>query len=85
MAIVVFGFDAGLFTSIALYRIFFHRLNSFPGPFGVELTCFWSVSSAAKDVKYFKEIAGMNDKYSDFIRTGRLPLLQSRGYLGTYA
>lgn len=34
---------ATLFSSILVYRAFFHPLESFPGPFGAKLSRFWAV------------------------------------------
>ncbi|GME28827.1 putative benzoate 4-monooxygenase cytochrome P450 [Neofusicoccum parvum] len=64
------SFNTGLFLSIAIYRVFFHRLRKFPGPFGAKVSRFYSAYLAGKEVKYFKEIERMHHRYGDFIRTG---------------
>ncbi|OCL07514.1 putative benzoate 4-monooxygenase cytochrome P450, partial [Glonium stellatum] len=55
---------------IVVYRLFFHRLHKFPGPFGAKLTRFYAVSRASKNIQYHKEVAKMHEQYGDFIRTG---------------
>lgn len=65
------SFNAGLILSIAIYRLFFHRLRRFPGPFGAKLSRFYSASLAAKNFQYYREVAKMHEKYGDFIRTGK--------------
>lgn len=70
VALVAISFDTGLFFSIGIYRLLFHRLRKFPGPLGAKLTRFYTVSKAAKNVQYYKEVEKMHEKYGDFIRTG---------------
>ncbi|KAK8025904.1 hypothetical protein PG990_003727 [Apiospora arundinis] len=64
------AFNVGIFVSIGIYRLFFHRLRRFPGPMPAKLTKFFSASLAAKTVQYHKDVARMHDEYGDFIRTG---------------
>lgn len=64
------AFNVGIFVSIGIYRLFFHRLRRFPGPIPARLTKFFSASLAAKTVQYHKDVARMHDEYGDFIRTG---------------
>ncbi|KAH7389742.1 cytochrome P450 67 [Phaeosphaeria sp. MPI-PUGE-AT-0046c] len=64
------GFNTGLLSSIALYRVAFHRCRRFPGPFAAKLTRFYAAKLSAKDVKYYKELARMHHQYGDFVRTG---------------
>lgn len=69
----IFGicFNTGLTLSISVYRLFFHRLRKFPGPFLARLSRFYAVSLAAKDVQYYLEVGKMHEKYGDFVRTGK--------------
>jgi len=69
------SFNTGLTLSIGIYRLFFHRLREFPGPLGAKLSRFYTVKLAAKSVQYNVEVAKMHEKYGDFIRTGRTPLI----------
>jgi hypothetical protein len=71
VAIVAVSFNAGLFTSMVIYRVFFHRLRRFPGPVGAKVTRFWSAWITSREVKYHKEVARMHEQYGDFVRTGK--------------
>lgn len=70
VALVFTSFHTGLFTSLVLYRLFFHRLHKFPGPVGAKVSRFYSVSKTVKNVTYYRELAEMHEQYGDFIRTG---------------
>jgi hypothetical protein len=48
---VVIAFYTGIIFSIGIYRLFFHRLRSFPGPLGAKLTRFYAVRKASKNVQ----------------------------------
>ncbi|KAF2793406.1 cytochrome P450 [Melanomma pulvis-pyrius CBS 109.77] len=64
------SFNAGVLTSIAVYRLIFHRCRKFPGPLGAKLTRFYAANLSAKNVQYYKELAKMHSQYGDFVRTG---------------
>lgn len=64
------SFSTGLLASIAVYRLVFHRCRNFPGPLAAKVSKFHAASLAAKDVKYYKELEKMHEKYGDFVRTG---------------
>lgn len=83
-ATLLFGsFHASLFSSIVIYRLFFHRLHRFPGPFGAKLSRFYALKLSAKHVQYYKESAKMHSQYGDFVRTGRLTLSRAAYALHT--
>ncbi|KAL1962758.1 hypothetical protein VTN77DRAFT_9212 [Rasamsonia byssochlamydoides] len=63
-------FNTGLFASIAIYRLFFHRLRRFPGPWGAKLSRFYAMGLASKSLQYHLELEKMHRKYGDFVRTG---------------
>ncbi|KAJ5815613.1 hypothetical protein N7474_007390 [Penicillium riverlandense] len=66
-----FWFSAGLGTSTALYRLFFHRLRPFPGPWGAKLSRFYTVGVVKKSgIRYHLKLEEMHRKYGDFVRTG---------------
>jgi hypothetical protein len=69
--------NVSLAASIAVYRLFFHRLRSFPGPWGAKLSRFYAVSLASKDLQYHLELQNLRKKYGDFVRTGRSPMHKS--------
>lgn len=66
------AFNTGLASSIAIYRLFFHRLHHFPGPWLSKLSRFYDAYLAGKNVQYNIEIAKIHEKYDDFFKTGRL-------------
>jgi hypothetical protein len=67
------SFGITLLASIAVYRLFFHRCHSFPGPFVAKVTRFYATYSSAKDLQYYKELEKAHVKYGDFVRTGMAP------------
>ncbi len=71
--LVAVSFNTGLAGSILVYRLFFHRLRSFPGPLGAKISRFYTVKLAAKSCQYNLEVAKMHEKYGDFVRTGLDP------------
>lgn len=72
-SLLIISFNAGLYFSMATYRLFCHRLRKFPGPFGAKLSRFYVTLTSAKKVQYHEEIKKWHEKYGDFIRTGELP------------
>jgi hypothetical protein len=75
LTVITTSFNGSLILSIAVYRLFFHRIRRFPGPFWSKLSRFSDVALAAKEVKYYREVATMRETYGDFIRTGNCTLL----------
>ncbi|KAI0135899.1 cytochrome P450 [Daldinia grandis] len=70
LCILATSFNTGLFSSIIIYRLFFHRLRRFPGPLDLKISRFFSALRVAKEAKYQNEIAKMHEEYGDFIRIG---------------
>lgn len=69
-ALIVLSYSASLFTSIAIYRIFFHQLRKFPGPIGARVSKFWHVGKLLSQPN-FKVLDELHQQYGDFVRTGR--------------
>ncbi|RDW90562.1 cytochrome P450 [Aspergillus mulundensis] len=67
---VVSAFNIGLSSSIAIYRLFFHRLRRFPGPWLSKLSRFYDAYLAGRNIQYHEEISKLQEMYGDFIRTG---------------
>ncbi|KAK8079286.1 hypothetical protein PG994_003093 [Apiospora phragmitis] len=57
------AFNAGLASSILIYRLLFHRLHRFPGPFEAKISRFYAARMHLATQK-------MHDEYGDFVRTG---------------
>ncbi|KAF3038407.1 hypothetical protein E8E11_005959 [Didymella keratinophila] len=63
-------FNTTVLSSIAIYRLFFHRCRNFPGPLPAKITRFYAAYLSAKNIQYYKELAKAHEKYGDFVRTG---------------
>ncbi|KAI1103518.1 putative benzoate 4-monooxygenase cytochrome P450 [Jackrogersella minutella] len=70
VSILVVSFSVGLFSSMIIYRLFFHRLKRFRGPLDLKTSRLFSALRASRKVQYGKVVAGLHDEYGDFIRTG---------------
>lgn len=79
VATVVGAFTCSLWTSILVYRIFFHRLNKFPGPRLARLSKFYHASQLLGFDNY-RVLARWHDRYGDIVRIGELVLFLSTLY-----
>jgi hypothetical protein len=61
---------AAVFTSIAIYRLYFHPLRNFPGPPGARLTQFDHVRNVSARCDNFKYLDALHAEYGDFVRVG---------------
>lgn len=64
------SFTISLWSSMLVYRGFFHRLHKFPGPSRAKYTKFWH-SFAAADMFWYKTVKKLHAQYGDFVRTGK--------------
>lgn len=62
----------GLFTSITVYRLFFHKLSGFRGPFIARLSSFYLAWLSAKRLHLHDEIDVLHSRYGDYVRTGNM-------------
>ena len=60
---------ASLFTSISLYRLFFHRTRHFPGPRLAGLTKLWHVYQSRNSTN-FLVLQKLHEQYGELVRTG---------------
>ena len=71
------SFVLSLWTSMLVYRAFFHPLRNFPGPFGARLSKFWSVNQSIRTGFRFHHVLGqLKEKYGDYVRTGKTSFLR---------
>ncbi|KAI0835198.1 monooxygenase [Hypoxylon sp. FL0890] len=70
LAVLISSFNVSLFSSMVIYRLFFHRLKRFPGPLDVNISRLFSTLRVAKNAQYYKVLARLHEEYGDFIRTG---------------
>lgn len=68
-SIISTSYFLGLFTSILVYRVFFHRTSRFPGPFAAKVTKLYG-PYLALDGKSHLQWSKLFDKYGDIIRIG---------------
>ncbi len=66
---IVGSFLGGIWTSMIIYRAFFHRLNKFPGPWPLKLTKFSQLVSTWR-LDAFRRSYRQHQKFGNFVRTG---------------
>lgn len=66
---VIGTYAIALFISMTIYRVFFHRLRKFPGPFLASVTKLWHVFHTLSSQNHVL-LNYLHDKYGDFVRTG---------------
>ena len=69
-SVIIAVYALPLFASIIIYRVFFHRLSSFPGPFLARISKLWHVYH----VRYSQNHQFLNNlhkQYGPFVRTGK--------------
>jgi hypothetical protein len=59
-----------LWTSMSVYRLFFHRLRSFPGPLPAKVSKLWHSYQAIPKLDSFRWLAKLHEEYGDVVRTG---------------
>lgn len=68
---ILVGYLFALFSSICIYRVFFHRLNGFPGPLCARITKIWHIWKA-KSCQNHLVLERLLQTYGEFVRTGKL-------------
>lgn len=63
-------FVTGLFGSMILYRIAFHPLRRFPGPWPAKISRFYGIW-LSKDLQYYLELGKLHEQYGDIVRIGK--------------
>lgn len=65
------SFLAALGVSMVIYRLFFHRVRQFPGPFWAKISRFAVIFDVQKSgMKYHQELERLHRHYGDFVRVG---------------
>ncbi|GKZ19409.1 hypothetical protein AbraIFM66951_011019 [Aspergillus brasiliensis] len=59
----------GLFSSLLLYRLVFHPLGAFPGPWGARISDLWLVLQLENNNKHIK-LVELHEKYGPYVRIG---------------
>lgn len=68
-ALIFSVYLTSLFSSMVIYRLFFHPLKGFPGPFLVKTSKLWHMFQIA-GVNNFKWLDCIHKNYGDVVRTG---------------
>jgi len=69
-SIMFWSFFGGLFTSIITYRLLFHRLNKFPGPFMARISKLYHMYMVTPQLDNYLVLDRWYHKYGPFVRTG---------------
>ncbi|GAP90252.2 putative cytochrome p450 [Rosellinia necatrix] len=69
VAVATYSYFCCILLSIATYRVFFHRLHSFPGPWYARVTKLWHLW-AARNSKNHLVLDKLHRRFGDFVRTG---------------
>ncbi|TPX18354.1 uncharacterized protein E0L32_011729 [Thyridium curvatum] len=60
----------GIWSSMLVYRGFFHRLCRFPGPFLARFSNFYIAGISMKKLLLHKEVQALHRQYGDYVRIG---------------
>jgi flagellar biosynthesis protein FliQ len=63
------SYAVGVWTSMLIYRIFFHPLKNWPGPFAARITQFHRVFQVRK-LDQYRYLQSLHNRYGDFVRIG---------------
>jgi len=78
-----FAYLSGLYTSMTIYRVFFHRLRRFSGPLMAKISKTGYGFYMARNSQYHVELLKLHRKYGDIVRIGTFqPILD--GGVGRY-
>ncbi|KAF4629298.1 hypothetical protein G7Y89_g8848 [Cudoniella acicularis] len=67
--LIICAYATALFTSMLIYRKYFHRLRNFPGPWLAGATKFWHVYQCRNSQNHFL-LDDIYRKYGEIVRTG---------------
>ncbi|KAJ1327353.1 cytochrome P450 family 628 [Microdochium nivale] len=64
------SYFAALYSSMMVYRSWFHPLRRFPGPFWAKFSQFWGVLKTAPKTDHFRHLDRMHQQYGEYVRVG---------------
>ena len=64
------SFIGGVFGSMVVYRLFFHRLRKYPGPAAARVTQWYHFTKIFKKMSHFREVDKMHSEYGEYVRMG---------------
>lgn len=69
--IAKFGYLLSLYSSIAIYRLYFHPLKNYPGPFWARLSVFWKVKKFLNsNYQAYEVVDQVHKQHGDVVRIG---------------
>ncbi|KAF2971326.1 hypothetical protein GQX73_g2289 [Xylaria multiplex] len=63
------SYFGGLYSSLVIFRLFFHPLSKFPGPLGCKISSAWFATYLAKR-DAFRQLLQLHQKHGNFLRIG---------------
>ena len=69
-SLISMAYSLTIWTSMIIYRLFFHRLAHLPGPYMMRVSKFWQVHRNSKSLNYL-EMDKLHSDYGTFVRTGK--------------
>ncbi|KAH8826626.1 cytochrome P450 [Flagelloscypha sp. PMI_526] len=66
----ILTFNIGLWLTITLHRLLFHRLRTFPGPWAAKLTRIWALWVQKDRMQMHLVTQQLHTQYGDFVRIG---------------
>ncbi|KAH8828634.1 cytochrome P450 [Flagelloscypha sp. PMI_526] len=69
-AFSIVAFNASLWTSIAVHRLFIHRIRKFPGPWPAKLSRLWAFWIQKDDMQMHLIMQQLHDQHGDIVRIG---------------
>ncbi|KAI0864888.1 cytochrome P450 [Xylaria cubensis] len=63
------SYFGGLYSSLVIFRLFFHPLRRFPGPLGFKISSAWFATYLVKR-DAFRQLLKLHQKHGDFLRIG---------------
>ena len=65
-----FSYLGAVFGSMVIYRMYFHRLRSYPGPLAARISQLYHVAKISKKVDSFRHIHKLHQQYGEYVRIG---------------
>jgi tryprostatin B 6-hydroxylase len=70
VALIGTSFLVGIYSTLLVWRAFFHPLNKFPGPFGARISSFWWTFRVGTSSHAFLKVQELHAQYGSYLRIG---------------
>lgn len=64
------SYVGGVFLSMLIYRLFFHRLRHYPGPFLAKITQLHHIAMVFERADHFRYLDKLHQQYGEYVRIG---------------